>query len=453
MFLVARGTRSIVRLKGTSPKMDFTVAGVRGDRARVGCNAGDRAPDSPYTVDAVVARARAKCGGCPLCGNQTCKTHKRTLLGRLLPLNIPGLVKNGKCTHPDCPGKRRTLNGQHVTTGNENTSHQQPLSPQTVQPIAPPPIVPIQPTVELSENDSIYTILTAMRENRRTASVQERGCAILGRLSQYGENNPKRTEIGLVGGIVRIVDGMELHPLDEAVQRHGCFALRYLVLCNDDNKRLIAQTWGGVETVITAMNNHGYDELLLEHACFVLWCLCWFCNEKKRKEADERRALIGKAGGIEAVTNAMRLHPTVVPLLKYACWALINLSSNNNDNKIRIAQAGGLELLLDTMQKHPTAEGLLEQACAALASLSSNNDNNRRRISKVGGIKVLVDTMEQNSMATNIQHHATWALYHLSLDSNNKSKIAQRAMKAVKAAQLCFPSLEYPPLVLERLGR
>ena len=90
---------------------------------------------------------------------------------------------------------------------------------------------------------------------------------------------------------------MEQHPRDEAVQRHGCFALRHLVVCNDDNRRRVAQTWGGVETVIKAMKNHGSDEFLLEHGCMALVDLCAFNDEKNRKEAEERRALIGKAGG------------------------------------------------------------------------------------------------------------------------------------------------------------
>ena len=192
--------------------------------------------------------------------------------------------------------------------------------------------------------------------------------------------------------------------------------------------------------------------VLLEHACSALVDLSWFYKEENRKEAEERRAVIGKAGGVEAVTNAMRLHPTVVSLLKYACWALRNLTAYNDDNRRRIAEAGGIRVVLETMRKHPTAEGLLEHACVALVNLSANNDDNKRRIGKAGGIKVLVDTMDQNPTATNVQKYATWALYNLSLNSNNKNEIAQTATEAVKKAQQRFPSLKYPPMLLERLG-
>ena len=72
----------------------------------------------------------------------------------------------------------------------------------------------------------------------------------------------------------------------------------------------------------------------------------------------------------------MRLHPTVVSLLKYACWALLNLSAYNDDNKRRIAEA---ESFSTRLQKHPTAEGLLEQACVTLVNISLQGEELRAR--------------------------------------------------------------------------
>ena len=142
--------------------MDLTgVAGVKGDNTRIGYNAGDSAQDTAHTSD--VVDIAIKQGACPFCGNQEQR------LGKLKPLNIRSRVQNGKCTHPHCPENRALLHGQQVPTGNESTPKQQePPALQTVQPIATPPI---HSTMELSENDSINTILTAMRDNRQTASV------------------------------------------------------------------------------------------------------------------------------------------------------------------------------------------------------------------------------------------------------------------------------------------
>ena len=133
--------------------------------------------------------------------------------------------------------------------------------------------------------DSINTILTAMRDNRRIASVQESGCALLGRLSQYDDNNPKMTDIGAAGGIVRIVEGMEQHPRDEAVQRHGCITLRHLVWCNDDNRRRVTQTRAGIETVIKATNNHSFSWNTLARRLWI--CVCSLRKRTARKPTNE----------------------------------------------------------------------------------------------------------------------------------------------------------------------
>ena len=87
-----------------------------------------------------------------------------------------------------------------------------------------------------------------------------------------------------------------------------------------------------------------------------------------------------------------------MPLLKYACWALRNLSCDNDDNRIRITQADGVELTVHTMQENPTAEELLVLACAALLNLSFDNDI-KRRIGQTGGIEQILHTMQENPTA------------------------------------------------------
>ena len=57
--------------------------------------------------------------------------------------------------------------------------------------------------------------MNAMKNNQRLASVQERACRILGPMSKFKTNNPKRKEIGSAGGILMIVDGMKVHSRDE----------------------------------------------------------------------------------------------------------------------------------------------------------------------------------------------------------------------------------------------
>ena len=307
-------------------------------------------------------------------------------------------------------------------------------------------------SVELNENDSIETILSAMSKSPRLASVQEKASRLLGRLSQYRTNNPKRREIGSAGGIARIVDGMKLHPQDEMVQKHGCFALRWLVFRNDDNRRRVAKA-GGVEAVVQAMNDHPSDEPLLEHACIVLTDLSVHTDEKNRHDSWERTTLIGRHGGVEAVTDVMQRHPTAVILLKNACKALKNLSEANDDNRKRIAQAGGIETVVRVMNENPTAELLVEHACIVLAHLSWHNDqqnheaSNERRclIGESGGVEAILGAMQQHPTAAVLLKYACWALQNLCVGNNddNKQRIAQAGgVQAVVQAMNGHPSAE-----------
>ena len=158
--------------------------------------------------------------------------------------------------------------------------------------------------------------------------------------------------------------------------------------------------------VVKAMNDHASDERLLEHACHVLLNLS--CYRHHQNEADERRALIGQAGGVEAVTNAMQHHPSFV--------------------------------------------ALLECACSVLRNLCVDNDNNARRIDRAGGIKILVDTMKRHATSPKIQDKASWALFSLSFTSDGERKVAEIATEAVVKAKRRFPKLKYPPLLLKRLN-
>lgn len=333
--------------------------------------------------------------------------------------------------------------------------------------------------VALWENDSIETILQIMETHQQSASVQERACAILGRSSRFNYHtghNPtqKRLEIGAAGGIVSIVNAMKLHPQNSAVQQQACYALRHLLFGNaaannnndnnsdnnnsdNDNKRRVVQAQG-VETVIKAMNNHTSDTILQRHACAVLVELCSQNNNKKdktkRRQEHKQRTLVGKAGGAEAVIHAMKLHPNVPLLLLNACTALRNLSFWHKQNRIRIGQAGGIEQIVHTMQQHTRRGWLMEEACSAIAIVSCHNADNKRRVFQAGGVKAIVHVMEQQFYHDRVQDAATRALFILSFERHNKREIAQTATtEAIKEAQRRFPSLPYPPMVLQRLCR
>ena len=129
--------------------------------------------------------------------------------------------------------------------------------------------------------------------------------------------------------------------------------LKNLCVDSDDNRRRVAGS-GGVEAVVKAMNDHPSAELLLEHACMMLTHLCTTnVDKKKEKESEERRLVIERAGGVEAITNIMTGHPTVLGLLRCSCWALQTLCVGDEGNKKRVVESGGVEAVVKAMNDHP----------------------------------------------------------------------------------------------------
>ena len=198
----------------------------------------------------------------------------------------------------------------------------------------------------VAEAGGVEAVVKAMNDHPFDELVLERTCHLLLRLSTHAdETNRKlceerRSLIVQAGGVEAVTKAMQRHPSFAKLLKCACETLRNLCVDNDDNMRRVAQA-GGVEAVVKAMNDRPFDRFLLEQTCHLLLHLSTYTDEKNRKECEERKALIGKAGGVEAVTKAMRRHPSLVALLKNACMALTNLVVGNDDNMRRVAQAGG----------------------------------------------------------------------------------------------------------------
>ncbi len=64
--------------------------------------------------------------------------------------------------------------------------------------------------------------------------------------------------------------------------------------------------------------------------------------------------------------------------------ALVNLSSKSAENKAHIVSSGGLEHIFAAMAAHMDVPVVQKCGCWALANLSANNDGNQTRIVSSG---------------------------------------------------------------------
>ena len=108
------------------------------------------------------------------------------------------------------------------------------------------------------------------------------------------------------------------------------------------------------------------------------------------------RVKAGKAGGIEAVVEAMKAHIGNDGVCLNGCWALKNIvlnngknilnnksetkhSSNNNltaENKIKAKEAEGIEIVVRAVKAHIGNAVLCEKGCWALNGIVFDNGKN-----------------------------------------------------------------------------
>ena len=76
-----------------------------------------------------------------------------------------------------------------------------------------------------------------------------------------------------------------------------------------------------------------------------------------------------KAGGVKAVVDAMRAHPTNADMQRYGCGALRALADGNAENKARIGEARGVQAVVDALRAHRTNADVQEYGCFARRKL------------------------------------------------------------------------------------
>ena len=72
-----------------------------------------------------------------------------------------------------------------------------------------------------------------------------------------------------------------------------------------------------------------------------------------------------KAQDIAGVLDVMRRHPADSSLLTNACTALMAMARHNADIQVKIGKTGGVECITAAMRKHQTDGSLPDAACGA----------------------------------------------------------------------------------------
>jgi len=165
------------------------------------------------------------------------------------------------------------------------------------------------------------------------------------------------------GDISDLIVAMRRFPFSLAIQRVS--AEKLYAHCFDTEHAHAIGLVGGIRTIIDAMEHHPEDIALQRGCAGVIKHLA--SASKYNVE------MLDKMGAVGIVVGAMERHPKVAPLLESCCWALESMSRcHSQEFKMRVAKGGGIQAAMKAVEVFPNNESLLRAAFHCLRQLGYN---------------------------------------------------------------------------------
>mmetsp|Transcript_40066 Transcript_40066/g.111350 ORF Transcript_40066/g.111350 Transcript_40066/m.111350 type:complete len:836 (-) Transcript_40066:165-2672(-) len=213
--------------------------------------------------------------------------------------------------------------------------------------------------------------------------------------------------------IVALVRGMRADPQNATLQESSCVRLEELALAPQSKMRIASL--GGIDAIMEAMKHHPSVAGVQETASAALG------NLALRSE-ENQKAMLHK-GGIEAVLTAMAQHLPSESVQEKACWALQQLAMVAQ-SRAEITNHGGIERVAQAMRAHAMSEPVQEHGCMALGNLAFEVET-RKCIAYVGGIDAVICAMRAFPGAAALQEDACFALHNLACSDEAMRPIAE----------------------------
>lgn len=208
--------------------------------------------------------------------------------------------------------------------------------------------------------------------------VQARACqSLLQILSDPGGQDQVMKEVG-IAPLIKVMVG---HPHSESVQADACKVLRELVKGREDIMQELTRS-GGAEAISRAMRNHPSCMTILQDGVWVLQHLTMISLGRQR---------IALRGGIDDINSLLKNHKTNVEIQEASCSALGNLAF---DQELRsLVGADSIEAVLESMALHPDDEGVQDGGAFMLHNLACDH-HIAHTIKSLGGVQVLEHALD-----------------------------------------------------------
>eukprot|EP00546_Thalassionema_frauenfeldii_P021261 CAMPEP_0178902840 /NCGR_PEP_ID=MMETSP0786-20121207/4828_1 /TAXON_ID=186022 /ORGANISM="Thalassionema frauenfeldii, Strain CCMP 1798" /LENGTH=1332 /DNA_ID=CAMNT_0020574151 /DNA_START=83 /DNA_END=4082 /DNA_ORIENTATION=+ len=295
------------------------------------------------------------------------------------------------------------------------------------------------------QTGGIVVVIDIMVENEQSESIQERGCNILAVLSST-QNVQVNCCIAETDGIDMIVSSLALFSGNAIIQESACKALSNLSV--DGEARMLITSQGGLMLIINAMDSNKDNVDMLESCCTALRLLVADADEQMLRDpmiiktilslmnvhpdnnglqekamaviqslsgrSKEFKEQIAKAGGISAITFAMKEHlgdETLQLRAFTTLWTLAVLKTN----QIEVASEDGIKHVVNGMMLHLMNGAIQKQGCGCLCTLTNHPDN-KRLIREAGAIEALIFSMWAHYNSESVQAEACKVISHLAVN-------------------------------------
>ncbi|BFZ11172.1 hypothetical protein BsWGS_14210 [Bradybaena similaris] len=211
---------------------------------------------------------------------------------------------------------------------------------------------------EIVRLESISVILDALREYPREENLQEYGTRVLYNMSSCETTVEfvcsESVIVLLQSALVNFPDSVELLEI-------VLITISQVMMDKGNMYRHLAES-RCVHEIIKVMMNLPENQLIQEHGCKIIGNMAVH---------DDLRKLVEAAGASKAVISAMLTLDSVADIQEVGCLALMNLTADSKDNKVRIKNAGAVPSLLNTLREFSRDTNIVLCALKALGNLVS----------------------------------------------------------------------------------
>lgn len=199
------------------------------------------------------------------------------------------------------------------------------------------------------------------------------------------------------GGIVAIIDGMNINHGNVPIQEEGCSIIQRLARGSIDTAMLIIEA-DGVDVVLSILESYSTNAPLVSKAFDILQSL---------SISRQLRVFIASQGGLVLVTNAMNFLEGDSKVQEKALKALANLVSDIDNNAIEMSNLPAA--VSSAVFNHLSEGDIQEVGITILKNLSKRSDSIRENLLTSGCCETVVTAMTIHMVCTfNIELHETW---------------------------------------------